>query len=686
MIMKYSLLLFFLQLGFSISGFSQKENTTLFQNDQVIHRNGPTSFNPDWAPFFHGVASGDPLDDRVIIWTRITPDEMNMEPIEVNWRIATDPALESEVQAGTFITDASRDFTVKIDVLGLAPGTTYYYGFTALDKNSLTGKTKTTPTGDEAEQLKFGIVSCSNYQAGYFNAYHRLADRTDLDAIIHLGDYIYEYADGVYGDANLFETRALEPAHEIVNLEEYRTRYSTYRLDTNLIRVHQQHPFIAIWDDHETANDAYVGGAQNHTEATEGSWEARKSAAKQAYFEWLPVRENEDQRVYRNISYGNLMDLILLDTRLEGRQQQVASINAPELQDTNRTILGSQQKAWLYDQLLSSTAQWKVIGQQVIFSEYNVGWAAVVDQSQTYESLENLFLDIWDGYPAERAEVVAFLDSNQLDNVVIVTGDFHSAYAFDVAVPANHTELQQFPEIGTVPFYTQSDYNPETGEGAVAVEFATPSITSANFDENIGNFLAQVFQQQINTNLTIGEEEIGNPNPHLKYAQLVNHGYFILDVQAGQAQADWYFSQIRQPASTETYGEGWLSNDGENHLVQATMPSTPKPTQDEPAPNDPPMITSTESFKAASSFVLLGLYPNPFKDQNTLHYSLATSAAIHIGLYNSTGKKIKDVLDEKLQAGVYSLRLNTEGLSKGSYFYQIYINGKLAVTANAVKM
>ena len=402
-----------------------------------------------------------------------------------------------------------------------------------------------------------------------------------------------------------------------MTLEEYRTRYSTYRLDTNLIRAHQQHAFITVWDDHESANDAYVDGAQNHNEPDEGDWETRKNVAKQAYFEWLPIRENEDKRVYRKISYGNLMDLIMLDTRLEGRQQQISNINNPDLQDTTRTILGDVQKNWFFDQLLTSTAKWKVIGQQVIFSEYNVGWAAIIDQSQTFESLESLFLDIWDGYPSERAEIITFLNNNNLDNVVVLTGDFHATYAFDVAVPANLIQLQDVPDVGTVPFYQASDYNPEDGSGSSAVEFATPSITSANFDENIGGFLAQIFQQQVNSELTVGEESIGNPNPHLKYVQLINHGYFILDIQNGQAQADWYFSEILEPASTESYGEGWLTNDGANHLEQASAPSPPKAEQDAPAPNDPPMLTQTNQLELNQDFALLSVYPNPFDQQNT---------------------------------------------------------------------
>ena len=417
-------------LGIFGAGAIAQNDAILFQNDRVNSRNNPTFFNPDWAPFFHGVASGDPLEDRVIIWTRVTPPEMDNNPVEVVWRIATDPMLEQIVQTGSVQTDAQRDYTVKVDVTGLSPGSTYYYGFTALEKHSLTGKTKTTPLVDEAIHLKFGIVSCSNFQAGYFNAYHRLADRNDLDAIIHLGDYIYEYADGVYGDPDLFEVRALEPASEIISLEEYRTRYSTYRLDTNLIRVHQQHPFITIWDDHETANDSYPGGAQNHDEAVEGPWNERKEAAKQAYFEWLPIRENTAPHIYRVIRYGNLMDLILLDTRLEGREQQLSDVTDPALQDPDRTLLGQLQKNWLLDQLKNSGATWKVIGQQVIFSEFNIGWASLLNPQLNYYQLESLFLDIWDGYPAERKLLLDSIVANNLDNIVILTGDFHTTMAF----------------------------------------------------------------------------------------------------------------------------------------------------------------------------------------------------------------------------------------------------------------
>jgi|GEM_PF-4369914 len=218
---KVTLLLLFFSM---LAVLSAQQSSQLYRTDRVTDREDPMPLHPEWAPFFHGVASGDPQSDRVIIWTRVTPEEMDATPIEVTWRVATGPALQNIVREGSFITDAGRDYTVKVDVDGLQAGTTYYYGFTALGGNSITGKTKTTPVGDQAAHLKFGVVSCSNYQAGYFNAYQRLAERRDLDAVIHLGDYIYEQGSGEYGD--LVDERPIEPKTEILSLEDYRTRYS----------------------------------------------------------------------------------------------------------------------------------------------------------------------------------------------------------------------------------------------------------------------------------------------------------------------------------------------------------------------------------------------------------------------------------------------------------------------------
>ncbi|MBI3259327.1 MAG: alkaline phosphatase D family protein, partial [Ignavibacteriae bacterium] len=317
------------------------------------------NFDSKLKPFYHGVASGDPLDDRVILWTRVTPETDGV--IEVKWKIATDTLLRNVVLSGNTTTDESKDYTVKVDAIGLKAATTYFYGFEAFGRKSLTGRTRTAPIGS-VEHLRFAVVSCSNYQQGFFNAYGRIAERKDLDAIIHLGDYIYEYAEGEYGYSKEVG-RGHRPKNEAISLTDYRIRHSFYKLDPDLRRAHQQHPFIPIWDDHESANDSYKDGADNHDSTKEGSWNDRKYSSQQAYFEWMPIRpQSNSNKIYRKISYGNLLDLILLDTRLEGRDKQLGTIDTAHQRvidtsvwkSSNRTILGDEQCNWFFDKLQHS--------------------------------------------------------------------------------------------------------------------------------------------------------------------------------------------------------------------------------------------------------------------------------------------------------------------------------------------
>ncbi len=550
---KISFSIFWLTLGLLYSHYTQAQYP----------------FNESLKPFYHSVASGDPLTDRVIIWTKVTPEEGSTQAIKVTWRVATDPAMQQVVEKGNLKTDAAKGYTVKVDVVGLQAGTTYYYQFEAMGKKSPIGRTKTVPTGD-VKRLRFAVVSCSNYQAGYFNAYGRIAEREDLDAVIHLGDYIYEYGEGGYGDSVLIATgkRSLAPKHEIITLEDYRARYSTYRLDPDLQKLHQLHPFITVWDDHESANDSYKDGAQNHNEEgkDEGEWSVRVSNARQVYAEWLPLRGNAN-KIYRNVKYGNLAELIMLDTRLEGRDKQIKDISNPELYSEERTILGKEQREWLFNTLENSTSRWKILGNQVMFADYNVGWAAAASPQYTAEQLESIFLDIWDGYPAERAKIINFLTEKKISDVVIITGDVHCSFAYDVALrPSVFTEKGKTP-----------NYDPETGKGSVAVEFVTTSITSSNFDENLGKAGAQMFNYQINKPLLAAAPNNVNPNPHMKFANLIDHGYLILDLTPEKAQADWYFMKdILSENKEEYFAEGWFTKTGENRLQKAEKPANNK--------------------------------------------------------------------------------------------------------------
>ncbi len=537
------------------------------------------------APFYHGVASGDPLSDRVIIWTRVTPPDEDISEIPVRWQIATDVDMTSIVASGDTITDYMRDFTVKVDVSGLSPGTTYYYNFYALGKNSITGRTKTTPVGT-TDFVKFAVVSCSNYQAGYFNAYGRIAEKNDLDAVIHLGDYIYEYSatgDDFYGNASLRDKdRAHFPDKELNMLGDYRARYAQYRLDPDLRAAHQQHPFINVWDDHESANDAYDGGAENHNDG-EGPWMTRLEAAKKAYEEWIPVRSIEP--LYRNLEYGDLVDLIMLDTRIEAREQQINDVTNPALYSPTRTLLGAQQFDFLIDELKSSTAKWKLLGNQVIFSDFVVAWAANGTPGfETPEVVESIFLDIWDGYPYERQRIIDSIGLNNIDNVVILTGDFHSGFAFDVAdsVSAFSTSIFGTP-VGT------PEYDGETQAGSIAVEFATPSISAANFDENLDPATSAGFEFQINNPLppSAGVFAGVNPNPHMKYAELDKHGYFTITLTDSTAHADFYVvDDILTRTTGESVDASFVTLDGENKLTPRAVPA-PAGASAPVAPGDP---------------------------------------------------------------------------------------------------
>lgn len=276
------------------------------------------------AYFTHGVASGDPLADRVILWTRLIPGSGEHSTIHCQWQVAKDRAFKQIVSTGTASTNFERDYTVKIDAAGLSPNSSYFYRFLTDDQlASPIGMTRTLPVGD-IDQIRLGITSCSNYPQGYFNVYRHMA-QTDIDLVLHLGDYIYEYAEGVYSNEVATDKlgRKVEPSNEILSLEDYRMRYGLYRSDEDLQLVHARHPFVCVWDDHELANDSWKEGAENHS-VDEGDFQARMRSARQAYHEWMPIRTSalgDQGAIFRSFKLGNLADLIMLDTRLHGRDQ-----------------------------------------------------------------------------------------------------------------------------------------------------------------------------------------------------------------------------------------------------------------------------------------------------------------------------------------------------------------------------
>ena len=500
-------------------------------------------------PFQHGVASGDPLEDRVILWTRITVNNPQHRVVQVKWRIALDPEFETVVNEGITHTATEIDFTVKVDPDDLQSGTTYYYQFHALGYESPVGRTKTLPK-NHIDHLRIAFTSCSNYPFGYFNVYKMIAQRQDLDVVLHLGDYIYEYANGTYGDGSALN-RIPEPNKEITTLDDYRMRYSQYRQDIDLQEAHRQHPFITIWDDHEVANDAWNGGAENHNpELGEGNWLDRRAAAVKAYYEWMPIRRVDSDnplKAYRKFRFGNLLDLMMLDTRLYGRDQQVANALDPKLNDPDRKLLGDEQSEWLLENLQDSqedSIKWRMLGQQVMFGQ-------LVVSGQIFN------VDQWDGYPASRQKVLNHLKDNNIDNTIILTGDIHSSWAMDI------TENP----------YDGSQYDGLTGQGSVAVEFVTPAVTSPALTNEV-----EADQTAFYLKAT---------NPHMKFVDLFHRGYVLLDITHERTQAEWYHAEsIVEPGNTnQVYAAGFKINDATNRLTIADKVSNEKNTAPAFAPS-----------------------------------------------------------------------------------------------------
>ena len=457
-------------------------------------------YNADLKPFYHGVASGDPDTTSVTIWTRVTPPEV--QTVTGSWVVAADEAMQDTVLVGDFSTDSLSDYTVKLRVQSLKPNNYYYYQFTALDAQSVVGRTKTLPTGN-VDQLRFGIVSCTNFEAGYFNGLGTLATYDSIDAVIHLGDYIYEYAQGRYGDTTL--GRFHFPNKEIVELADYRTRYAVYRLDADFQKAHQMHPFITIWDDHEITNNSYQTGAQNHQPEEEGNYGKRKKVARQAYYEWLPIQDQANQQLYRSFTFGDLAQLVMLDERLAGRSKQVDSITQADYTSAERSMLGADQLHWFKEQLANADATWKIIGNQVLFSDFDL---SPVSKNRTRN------LDAWDGYPAEKQNIIQFLKEGNIKNTIFITGDTHRSWAFEV------------PE--SIEAY-QADPN-----SAVAIELGTTSITSSNTDESTSVDTAMMIEQMLMDPLA---------NPHLKFTNQRDHGFILLTLTKDQADAQWIYSK-----------------------------------------------------------------------------------------------------------------------------------------------
>lgn len=512
----------------------------------------------DAAEFNFGVASGDPLADRVILWTHARRPGSN-EPVALRWEVAEDAAFDRVVASGTVTASSASGHTAKVDATGLAPGRSYHYRFSAGLTRSPVGQTRTLP--ETTQELRLAVMSCSNYPAGFFNVYAEVA-RSDAQYAIHLGDYIYEYAADGYASAGAAALgRRSVPATELISLADYRERHAQYKSDPDAKNLHARLPMIAVWDDHELANDAFKDGAENHSPATEGSWAARRAAALQAYHEWMPIRSGSELgRIYRSFNFGQLVHLHMLDTRLAGRDVQVdigalAGLAGAAAQGAalaafaspTRQLLGAEQLAWLQGQLATSPASWQVLGQQVLMGrmEFPVSVLAALNSTDTSPAavaagtaaitayltakatpaasrtpaqaalmnpatnpLLGYNLDAWDGYPAARETLLATV--RQLGRkLVVLAGDTHNAW---------HSALT-----------LKGLANPAQAGVKVGEEFATPSVSSPGLESYLPLPSAQV--------KSIFESVVDD----LRWIEPARRGFLKMRFTPTEAVGEWIF-------------------------------------------------------------------------------------------------------------------------------------------------
>ncbi len=494
--------------------------------------------------FRHGVASGDPTDHSIILWTRASVADLRS--VRVHWQLAEDPEMTRIVASGHMTTDATKDFTAKVDADGLPAGKTLFYQFRASGTLSALGRTQTLPIG-QVDIAKFAVVSCSNHPNGFFNVYREIAARSDLNAILHLGDYIYEYgADGYAAENAEALGRIPKPVNELHSLRDYRQRHAQYKSDPDSQAMLASLPLIAVWDDHELANDGWHSGAEGHSQE-EGRWSTRRDAAIQAYFEWMPIRgkpRGRKTRTFREFRYGSLASLIMLDTRFHGRDPQPyvgkevskESI-AAALEDPKRRMLGRAQERWLRKSLKrAADTQWQVLGQQVLVSKMiSPDLEPLLDPDRpgviSKERLQGIIdrsknnppsvLDTWDGYPVAREDLYADLGKYAI-NPVLLSGDLHTNLAAELI--------------------------PENGDKPVAVEFMTGTVSSPVMSDVLPEKKPNVLR-----------DGVLEQNPWLKYLDTRHRGWLCVTLTQDKCVGEWYLLDTVKSREFKSWKDKTLS-------------------------------------------------------------------------------------------------------------------------------
>lgn len=484
------------------------------------------SSNLDY-PFTLGIASGDPLPDGVVLWTRLAPDPLNgggmpNHPFPVQWEVSLDSSFTNVVKRGTELSKPQLGHSVHVEVDGLEPAKWYYYRFKSQSNFSPVGRTKTAPAyNSQVDELNFAFASCQNWPVGFYTAYQHMA-KEDLDLVVHLGDYIYE---GKH-DSKIRPMDQVYP--EIYTLEDYRNRYALYKLDSDLQAAHANFPWIVTFDDHEVDNNYAADVPQDPHKQSKKDFLQRRAVAYQAYYEHMPLRRTSvangsDIQLYRRLSFGNLVDFNVLDTR-QYRDDQANGdgwkVPTPESEDPSRTLLGEEQERWLLDGLAASQSKWKVLAQQVFFAHRDGDF----DPDEEYVSM-----DAWDGYPGARQRIVDFLAEQDIKNTVVLTGDVHTNWANEIKVDFH-------------------DPNSET----VAVEFVGTSITSNGDGSDVNSNTAQYLKE----------------NPHIKFFNNYR-GYVRCKLTQQEWQTDYrvvpYVSRPGAPISTRA---SFVVKDGNSSLQQ----------------------------------------------------------------------------------------------------------------------
>jgi alkaline phosphatase D len=514
------------------------------------------------AQFLYGVASGDPLASSVILWTHAKRPNQEGD-VNLSWQVASDAAFNNIVSSGKVTATVAAGNTAKVDATGLAADNSYYYRFRDEFGNaSAMGTTRTLPSAS-ATSVKFAVFSCTLYSAGFFNVYDS-ALNSGAQFAIHLGDYIYEYGSDPtkFGNTNATDTsvtavslgRVVSPANDIASLSDYRTRYAQYRLDANLQALHAKMPWIAIWDDHEFANNAYKDGAQNHDPATQGTWAARKALAAQAYHEWMPIRTPDTSnllKIYRKFDFGTLFSLHMLDTRIEGRTKQVYGYYGDPFDakvqpyawadyaagltpvggvypDAANKMLSSTQFDWLTGNIAAATTTWQIIGNQDIMAKlwypqsvvaaFAKGTAAFTTAVTAYlsgprtEPKIPINMDSWDGYPIQRETLLQTIKATG-KKLVVLSGDSHNAW---------------FNNLKSL-----------DGTSQIGVEFATTSVTAPGYESaGLGGLAATIDGTLITSGVNgTGMGLISDVN----YSDTIRRGYLLMTVTAANVKGEFVF-------------------------------------------------------------------------------------------------------------------------------------------------